>query len=92
MEKKIKARLREYGCPDSYIENEVKWWKSLYLAALPKEKEIEDNFEVTADGGIDIDIDEKDVEGTGDKLVHLAKFADATGYNQALEEVKRMLK
>lgn len=47
---------------------------------------------VGADGGIDIQIDDKSDARNGDQLAYLAQYADDKGYNAALTDVINLLK
>lgn len=40
LERQMTERLEQYGCPDSYIQNELEWWKRL-LATHYKAREAE---------------------------------------------------
>ncbi len=42
LREKVKDKLETYGCPDSYLENEIEFW----LALIPNEEETRKELEV----------------------------------------------
>lgn len=64
----------------------IKLYKIALSTTLDKlKKDLNGNFDVTSDGGID----HPDTEAG---FAHALKFADWTGYNQAIKDIQEILK
>ena len=53
---------------------------------IPKKIDLS-TFEPDEDGGISVNVDENNDNITGENLIHLAKYAESKGFNQAIDEI-----
>ena len=50
----IQDRLEQYGCPDSYMENEISWWMSLIPDVRPEVRAFAETMEEELRAGANI--------------------------------------
>jgi len=60
------------------------------IDTLPEKIDLS-TFELGEDGDLQVTIDEKNDNITGENLVHLAKYAESKGFNDAIDQISAKL-
>lgn len=79
------------GISDEYEEILASRINAYIKSLLPAKKDLSAFEGITATGGIDVSIDPDNEAVTGENLAYLAKFAEYSGFNNAVDEMEAKL-